>query len=832
MANISWINTAGGSWTTASNWDTNTVPGSGDNAFISAGGSYSVNLFSGAASVDSLAMTSGKTLAIMSATFVLGAGASTTINNAGSLSVSNVGHLKLVGEVTLQGGGSVLFDFFQTMAVSDITSNGSTAKLINVDHGIGGTGKLGDPNLTIVNGTHGAISGGTFGKLIVDTGSNTITNAGTIGGFGTTVQILSPLDNSGTVMATSGTLTGAAVSISGDVNNTGVISTTAGTVTLSGNLINQGTLQANGDVILLHGIIPLNAVGLISVAGLVANLGVIRADTLGSIDIGSITGNGAVIINGGTLHLGSTYDGAITFTGPGGVFKGSPGNHNLVGDGQGNTLDDSAATIGVQFDLSTGYAYSNFGGPTVGVDHFFNISVFKGGSGNDTFIGGPGNHTFAGDGGSADTLDYSAATSPVQFNFTTNATITSFGGSPGTDQFSSIEIFKGGSGDDTFIGGPGNHTIDGGAGTDTLDYSAATTAVQFNFSTDQATNNFAGPPAFFVPGVDTFSNLELFKGGSGNDTFVGGPGNHTIDGGGGGSNMLDYSAATSGVEFDLVNGLAYNNFGGPAVTVDHFFNVQSFRGGSGNDTFIGGPGNDTFEGGPGADMLNGGGGINALSYEHSSAAVLINLGNGLAMGGDAQGDSISNFQGVIGSSFNDAIFGSGLNDVIEGKGGADYLDGSGGVNTLVYATSPAGVLINLGNGQALGGDAEGDTFVNFTNVVGSDHDDALFGDGNANTLTGLGGNDYLYGNGGNDIFLFMRDTAGLITFGQDTIGDFTIGQDQIAIDKTIFADFAGLQSHMTQNGANTVITVAAGIDTITLQNVQLANLHASDFLFV
>ena len=66
MANISWINTAGGSWTTASNWDTNTVPGSGDNAFISAGGSYFVNLSSGAASVDSLAMTSGKTLAISS----------------------------------------------------------------------------------------------------------------------------------------------------------------------------------------------------------------------------------------------------------------------------------------------------------------------------------------------------------------------------------------------------------------------------------------------------------------------------------------------------------------------------------------------------------------------------------------------------------------------------------------------------------------------------------------------------------------------------------------------------------------------------------------------
>ena len=830
MANISWINTAGGSWTTASNWDTNTVPGSGDNAFISAGGSYFVNLSSGAASVDSFAMTSGKTLAISSATFVLGAGASTTINNAGSLSVNNVGHLKLVGEVTLQGGGSVGLDFFQAITVSDITSNGTTAKLINVDHGISGAGKLGDANMSIVNGTHGTISAGGFGTLTLDTGSNTITNAGTIGGFGA-VQILSPLDNSGTVVANANSLFGGEVSISGDVNNTGVVSASAGTVAISGNLINQGTLQATGSVIFLHGTIPVNAVGGISVAGLVANLGIIRADTLGYIDIGSITGSGAVTINGGTLHLGSSYGPAITFTGSGGAFKGSPGNHNLAGDGNNNVLDYSAATTPVEFDLANGYGYSNFGGTPVGVDHFLNITAFGGGAGNDLFIGGPGNHILAGQGG-IDTLDYSAATSAVQFNFATNIASNTFGGSPGTDRFFGMEIFKGGSGDDTFIGGPGDHTIDGGAGTDTLDYSAATTSVQFNLATNKATNAFNGPPPFNPPGIDTFSNIELFKGGSGNDTFIGGPGNHSIDGGGGGSNLLDYSAATTGVEFDLINGFAYNNFGGPAVTVDHFFNVQSFRGGSGNDTFIGGPGNDTFEGGPGADMLNGGGGINALSYEHSSAAVLINLGNGLALGGDAQGDSISNFQGVIGSSFNDAIFGSGLNDVIEGKGGADYLDGSGGVNTLVYATSSAGVLINLGNGQALGGDAQGDTFVNFTNVVGSDHDDALFGDGNANTLTGLGGNDYLYGNGGNDIFLFMRDTAGLITFGQDTIGDFTIGQDQIAIDKTIFADFAGLQSHMAQNGANTVITVAAGIDTITLQNVQLANLHASDFLFV
>jgi hypothetical protein len=47
----------------------------------------------------------------------------------------------------------------------------------------------------------------------------------------------------------------------------------------------------------------------------------------------------------------------------------------------------------------------------------------------------------------------------------------------------------------------------------------------------------------------------------------------------------------------------------------------------------------------------------------------------------------------------------------------------------------------------------------------------------------------------------------------------------------MFADFASVQSHMKQVGADTVITYDPA-NTITLQNVQTANLHAGDFLFV
>src|SRR4029078_2177632 len=88
----------------------------------------------------------------------------------------------------------------------------------------------------------------------------------------------------------------------------------------------------------------------------------------------------------------------------------------IDGGGGNNTLDYSAATSPVQFDFATGRAYNNFGGPTVGLDAFSNIDIFKGGSADDVFDGGAGFHLIDGGGGN-NTLDYSAATSGVQFAF-------------------------------------------------------------------------------------------------------------------------------------------------------------------------------------------------------------------------------------------------------------------------------------------------------------------------------------------------------------------------------------------------------------------------------
>jgi Ca2+-binding RTX toxin-like protein len=121
-------------------------------------------------------------------------------------------------------------------------------------------------------------------------------------------------------------------------------------------------------------------------------------------------------------------------------------------------------------------------------------------------------------------------------------------------------------------------------------------------------------------------------------------------------------------------------------------------------------------------------------------------------------------------------------------------------------------------------------------VRGSSLNDTISGNGSNNTLDGVNGNDILDGRGGNDTLTggggadtFVFNTG----FGNDVITDFTAGNagghDFIDFSTSVFADYAAVTAAMTQVGANVVI--AAGADTVTVNNVNTSNLVASDFLF-
>jgi Ca2+-binding RTX toxin-like protein len=104
--------------------------------------------------------------------------------------------------------------------------------------------------------------------------------------------------------------------------------------------------------------------------------------------------------------------------------------------------------------------------------------------------------------------------------------------------------------------------------------------------------------------------------------------------------------------------------------------------------------------------------------------------------------------------------------------------------------------------------------------------DKLFGDAGSDILNGGQGNDFLTGGLGIDTFVFVSgDGADIITdFNAKGSGHETI--DLSAVDSV--ASFGDLS--LEQVGKNVVLDFGDG-DTITIKNVTLANLDASDFLF-
>ena len=243
---------------------------------------------------------------------------------------------------------------------------------------------------------------------------------------------------------------------------------------------------------------------------------------------------------------------------------------------------------------------------------------------------------------------------------------------------------------------------------------------------------------------------------------------------------------------------------------------DSLFGLGGDDDLNGGAGNDLLVGGAGADKLTGGGGNDTISYMGSAMGVNINLRAGTASGGDAEGDilgeMIENVMGpdnddtLSGGRGNNMLWGFGGNDELygdrgddmlfggdgddeldggdgddklEGGYGADELTGSDGDDTASYSRSMMGVTVRLHASQAMGGDAEGDTWgdtvtvqydnpdpeadpedatleetvPDIVNLTGSAMSDILAGDSRANRIEGGGGDDKLYGGpgGGDDV---------------------------------------------------------------------------------
>jgi Ca2+-binding RTX toxin-like protein len=258
------------------------------------------------------------------------------------------------------------------------------------------------------------------------------------------------------------------------------------------------------------------------------------------------------------------------------------------------------------------------------------------------------------------------------------------------------------------------------------------------------------------------------------------------------------SNLTSGEEGqqNVLIGNDYNDLLEGGLVNDRLF------GGNGDDHLIGNSGDDILRGDSGADILDGGIGRDAAAYWSSNAAINVNLSNGTASGGHADGDTLIDIESVYGSKHNDTLIGDQFSNSFAGHIGNDYINGNGGNDYIDGGT---------GNDELFGGEG----------------DDRLIGNSGNDNLQGEEGVDVLNGGFGNDTFIYASLEDSSIN-ASDIIQDFEQGADQIDLsqieDNLSFNDF----EFSTENG-HTIVKDKNSDFAIDLMGV--FTLSEDDFIF-
>lgn len=388
-------------------------------------------------------------------------------------------------------------------------------------------------------------------------------------------------------------------------------------------------------------------------------------------------------------------------------------------------------------------------------------------------------------GGNTMTVDGSALTTALNFNgssVTSSGYFDVKGGSAGdtikgSNHNPTGDMLYGNDGVDSIYGYEGQDTIYGGAGNDHL-YGDDSTNTAGTGSDDDAIYGGDGNDTIFGDTGD-----DTLYGEADDDTISGNDGNDTLEGGAG---------------VDTLNGNA---------------GADILKGGADIDTINGGAGNDTIIGGQGNDTLNGDGDIDTLDYSQETGTGGINgsLNSNIT---DTFGntDSTSGFEKIIGTTLADTITVNG--QTVTGGGGVDTLAGSGDVNSILSFLGETGggnVSCNLENNNVTDTFGNSETISGFNNVAGSNQNDTLFDNTNANKI---------WGHNGSDTIVIRYNTANTVDAGA--------GNDSL--------QFSGNASGTYDGGAGTDTLSVSANTTLSaaniLSNFETATLNLNSSLTV
>ncbi|MFZ4758794.1 MAG: beta strand repeat-containing protein, partial [Burkholderiaceae bacterium] len=567
--------------------------------------------------------------------------------------------------------------------------------------------------------------------------------------------------------------------------------------------------------------------------------------------------------------LGSAYSDTLRGDGAANLLTGGAGNDVLEGRTGADTLDGgdgsdwaSYANAGTAVTVDLGLSSPQTGSGDALGDVFVGIENVQGSAHGDRFFSGAGANAIDGGGGN-DTADYSNSAAAVRIDLALGdpqlgglaegdllTGIESLVGSNHGDQLAGDALgnsIEGGLGNDTIEGRAGADTLAGGDGIDTASYAQSGAGVTVDLTLTGAQlgvgdafgdrlsgfENLSGSSLDDLLRGDTAANLlaggggddtlqgaagnDTLQGGAGNDVLVGGAGADTLDGGLG-ADTASYAATTAAVTINLGSTSAQGGSGEAAGDV--FVSVENLVGTSYDDLIVSGAA---------ANSIDGGAGIDTVSYTNSALGVVVDLSLVIPQisTGDAGGDLLVRVENLAGSSLADSLLGDAVgnrlaagqgNDTLEGRAGADTLDGGAGQDLVSYASSNAGVSVDLGRtlGQLGAGDVLGDVYVDIEGVLGSAHDDTIASSANADAIDG---------NLGTDTVSYAASTAAVtvdlaLTSAQESAGTASgdvLTRIEVVAGSTLADTLRGDASGNALQGGlgNDTLEGRAGADTLT-----------------